>query len=200
MILKPWKIDPNLVPHENFHKGYWLNIKEPTPWYYFFRTDRSFEIPSDSRFYSTLDKSLVNTVELLHSLGIPTTPSCAGHFYGADRYVEVYKKLQLNAEKITTKGVILENSETSTKYFYRNASYKLPWDVDSFVDKSLNYQTKGVLGFLDPAMELSDLLLSKYQTRHDQGITLVFETSDNPEEKNLRWKELYEMLASYLLT
>lgn len=36
MKVRNWKINPDLVPQKNFHKGYWLNINEPNPWYYFF--------------------------------------------------------------------------------------------------------------------------------------------------------------------
>lgn len=199
MNLKPWKINPDFIPQEDFHKGYWLSIKEPSPWYYFFPTSRSFELPSNPEFYKTVDKDLIKTVKLLHSEGIPTTPSCSGHFFDSDYYAKVYKKLQSNARKIVSNGIILENSETGTKYFYKNNTYELPWDVDFFVGKSLKYQTVGVLGFVDQSEKLLKILDSKFETQHEKGITLVFERSDNQKDKSTKWQELYKVITDYLL-
>ena len=198
MNLKPWKINPNFIPQKDFYKGYWLSINEPNPWYYFFPTDRTFELPSNPKFYKTVDKDLVKTVKLLHSKKIPTTPSCAGHFYGPEHYAEIYERLELNARKIKSEGVILENSETGVKYFYRNNSYELPWDIRFFVNKSLEYQITGVLGFLDFNKQLLNILNSKFETQHEKGITLVFERSDNRRDKSLEWEKLYEILTDNL--
>jgi hypothetical protein len=195
----PWKISPDLIPHKDFHKGYWLNINEPSPWYYFFSTDRTYKISNDPNFYDTLDEDLVKPVMLLHSMGIVTTPSCAGHFYSPDYYLKIYRRLEENAAKIVTKGIILENPETGTKYYYRNIDYKLPWDSRSFVNKVLNYQKIGVLGFIDSDKRLAKNIPSDFKVGHDKEITLVFEISDNPEEKSLKWNRLYEVLSNYLL-
>lgn len=200
MRLKQWKINPDLIPQKDFHKGYWLNIDEPNPWYYFFPAQRSFRIPSNKRFYQTLDDSLVKPVKLLHSKGIPTTPSCSGHFFGGDYYFEIYKNLTADSEKIVNEGIILQDSETGTEYFYRNPTFKLPWDYSSFVERSLVYQITGVLGFIDLERTLYKLLKFEFETDHNNGITLIFERSDNQEEKNLRWNELYQTLADYLLS
>lgn len=199
MRLKNWKINPDLIPQKDFHKGYWLNINEPNPWYYFFPAKRSFLLPSSENFYKTVDADLLKAVRFLHSQGIPTTPSCSGHFYKPQRYSEIYKRLESNVEKIVNEGVILEDSETGTRYFYRNASFRLPWDHDSFVDRSLGYQITGVLGFVDPDEKLHKVLKSEFETDRDSGITLVFERSKDKEEKSLRWNKLYETLADYLL-
>lgn len=199
MKVKQWKINPDLIPQKDFHKGYWLNIDEPNPWYYFFPAKRSFKLPASKDFYRTLDQDLIKAVKLLHSKGIPTTPSCSGHFYGPEHYSEVYTKLLSNAERMIDEGVVLRDSETGTKYFYRNPAFKLPWDLNSFVDRSLVYQITGVLGFVDFEKALYRLLESGFEVDHSDGITLVFERSDNVEEKSLRWNELYQTLSDYLL-
>jgi hypothetical protein len=200
MRVKQWKINPDLIPQKDFHKGYWLNIDEPNPWYYFFPAQRSFRLPASRDFYKTVDKDLIKSVKLLHSKGIPTTPSCSGHFYGPDHYLEVYEKLLTNAKDIIDEGVVLRDSETGTKYFYRNPAFQLPWDHNSFIERSLVYQVTGVLGFVDLEKALYKLLRPDFEVDYDNGITLVFERSDNEEEKNLRWNELYQTLGDYLLS
>jgi len=199
MNLKPWKVNPDFIPQQDFHKGYWLSVNEPNPWYYFFPADRSFKLPSNPKFYETVDKDQVETVKLLHNRGIPTTPSCTGHFYDSDHYAKIYKKLESNAKKIVSEGIILQNSETGTKYFYRNNRYRLPWDVEFFVSKSLEYQIIGVLGFLDFDKKLISPLDPRFETQHEKGITLVFERSDNQKDKSSKWNELCEVLNDYLL-
>jgi len=199
MRSKNWKINPDLIPQRDFHKGHWLNIDEQNPWYYFFPAKRSFRLPASRAFYKTLDPSLVSTVKLLHSKEIPTTPSCSGHFYNSDYYYSTYLKLIENGNKIREEGIVLHNPETATKYFYRNTNFVLPWDCNSFIERSLIYQITGVLGFIDSDKALHSVLRPDFELSHDNGITLVFERSDNQEEKNLRWSEVYQTLADYLL-
>jgi hypothetical protein len=57
-----------------------------------------------------------------------------------------------------------------------------------------------VLGFVDLEKALYKLLRPDFEVDYDNGITLVFERSDNEEEKNLRWNELYQTLGDYLLS
>lgn len=200
MKLVEWKLSPDLIPHQDFHKGYWLNIIEPNPWYYFFPAERTFEIPQNKEFYNSLDPDLVDIVKLLHNSNIPTTPSCTGHFSSPDYYAELYNKLKQNESKIKSDGVILNNKETGKKYFYKNQNYTLPWDLDTFVDESLEYQTKGVLGFMDPSEEIYDYLNGNFECGHDDGITLVFEKSNQTKEKRANWKDLYTSMNNYLLS
>lgn len=199
MNLKPWKIHADLVPHDSFHKGYWLNIDGPDSWYYFFPTDRTYELPRSSKFYRTLDQDLFKVVRLLHVNSIPTTPSCSGHFDSPDHYVEIYKKLLNNSKRINSEGVILSNPETGLKYFYKNKNYSLPWNMETFVNRSMDYQTKGVLGFKDPNSSYYNLLNKNFDSSHDNGITLVFENSISRENKSSKWNELYKAMTNYLL-
>jgi len=199
MNLKPWKIHADLVPHDSFHKGYWLNIDGPDSWYYFFPVDRTYELPRSSTFYKTLDQDLFKVVKLLHANNIPTTPSCSGHFDSPDHYVEIYKKLLDNARRINSEGVILSNPETSLRYFYKNENYSLPWNMETFVNRSMDYQTKGVLGFKDPSGMYHNLLNRNFDSSHDSGITLIFENSISRENKSSKWNELYKAMTNYLL-
>jgi hypothetical protein len=68
------KLDVNLIPHRDFHKGFWLQTKE-SPWYFFYQKPREYFLPKDNSFYQTVDDSLLPIVKLLHKNNIPTTPS-----------------------------------------------------------------------------------------------------------------------------
>lgn len=199
MKIKEWKISPDFIPHADFHKGYWLSTSEDNPWYYFFPTLRPYTIPTNPSFYYTLDIDLQKIVSLLHKNKIPTTPSCAGHFFSPEHYIEIYERLERNAEMITGRGVILENSETGTKYFYKNKKYRLPWSVDFFVEKSLSYQKTGVLGFVDPKQIVQGIIPSEFEIIQDGEVVLMLETSQNGKERKLKWNELYRVLNNYLL-
>jgi len=199
MNLKEWRIYSDLIPHSEFHKGYWLSINESNPWYYFFPTQRTYELPSNPDFYKTLDKDLKGVVALLHKNEIPTTPSCSGHFFGPEHYSKIYRRLEQNTEKIKSEGVILENSETGVEYYYRNVGYELPWSLDHFVSKSLDYQKTGVLGFVDPSQTLKEIIPSDFKIIQDNDITIILEISQDEEEKKLKWNKLYESLTRYLL-
>lgn len=198
MNIKGWKIYPDFIPHSDFHKGYWLNINEPNPWYYFFPTIRTYTLPTDSNFYKTLDSDLKKTVILLHQNKIPTTPSCSGHFFSPEHYARIYERLKNNARKIAVEGVILENPETGAKYFYKNAEYKLPWSSEYFVDKSLDYQKTGVLGFVDPNQDLAKIVPLEFRIKQDGDITIMLEISENEEKRKLKWNKLCKVLSRYL--
>lgn len=198
MTIRPWKIYPDLVPHTMFHKGYWLVTKQETPWYYFFPTNRSFDIPNNPDFYKSLDDSLVDITMLLHSRGIPTTPSCSGHFSTKSYYVDVYSRLEQNANSIRSTGVVLENVETNKTYYYKNKNYELPWDSNTFVNNSMDYQTKGVIGFLDPTKTYSSYLKQNHLVKQDGDVVLIFENSKNADDKKRSWGKLYEDLKQIL--
>ena len=198
MILKPWKIYPDLVPHNIFHKGYWLATKQEIPWYYFFPTNRPFNLPNNPDFYSSLDDELVDITMLLHSKGIPTTPSCSGHFSTKSYYTDVYNRLEKNADSIRSVGVVLDNVETGKTYYYRNSNYKLPWDGATFVDSSMDYQTKGVIGFLDPTGDYGNFLKQNHLVKQDGDVVLVFENSKDAKNKKRNWGRLYEDLKRML--
>lgn len=101
--------------------------------------------------------------------------------------------------KIRNEGVILHNQEIGKKYFYKNSSYVLPWDLESFVSRNADYQTNGVLGFVDSSGDLFNYLSRNYKCKFDEGITLVFQKSYTDEERRARWRDLYKSIYDYLL-
>lgn len=198
MIIKPWKLYLDLIPHKYFHKGYWLGAKEPNPWYYFFPVNRPFHLPKDDSFYKTLDKELVKLVKHLHVNNIPTTPSCAGHFSDSGYYSEVYDRIVRQVDQINQSGILLNNPETGKDYFYRNIHHKLPWDKNTFINRSLEYQKKGVLGIVDKFGQVHKILAPTSNVDHDNGITLVYVDSNNPEEKQEKWHAVSNLITKHI--
>lgn len=183
----------HLIPHEYFHKGIWLS-NEQVPWYFFVKKDRDFEIPKNTDFYDTLDEILYPIVKKLHKNNISTTPSCAGHFEKKGYYSEIYDSLK-HFEKSAKNEVILHDDENGKKYKYRNKNFELPWSKDEFLDKIINYQKKGVLGFKDNKKQIYNKLKSdSFEKKHNDGVTLILITSETPKDCHDKWKSLYGQL------
>ena len=63
----------DLVPHTDFHRGYWYK-SNLSDWYYFKESKRDFTITEKFR-YDLVDEDILPLVKALHSHDIPTTPS-----------------------------------------------------------------------------------------------------------------------------
>lgn len=186
---------PNLIPHTDFHKGIWVSSNN-TPWYYFLKTNREFNIPNHHQFYNTVDENLLPIVKLLHKNGIVTTPSCAGHHESESHYSDLYDSLANNANLINKKGDILYDYENFKKYYYKNPDYRLPWPKDRFVDKIMEYQKNGVLGIVDPDQIFVNNL-NNTNTKTDGDITLILTQSENPKDNKEIWYSIYNELISF---
>ena len=76
---------------------------------------------------SSVDQALRPLVSLLHDQGIPTTPSCSGHFGSRGHHrIEVYRQLQHDAAMIRGHGLTLKCLETGKLYSVRDPLYRLP--------------------------------------------------------------------------
>ena len=190
------KLRVDLIPHKDFHKGFWLNNQE-CPWFFFYESPRQFTIPKNKNFYQTLDDDLKSIVEFLHSKNIPTTPSCSGHIKKDKYYADVYDSLSNMTDKIKHEGVILVNPESDRKFFYQNQKYNLPLRKQEFIEDLRDYQKKGVLGFVDD-FGVNEKLSKYLPTKNDNGITLLF-TKGN-DEKGIRnnWKIIEKILEKVI--
>lgn len=76
---------------------------------------------------SSIDQALRPFVASLHNQGIPTTPSCSGHFGARGHHrIEVYRQLQHDAAMIRGHGLTLKCLETGKLYSVRDPLYRLP--------------------------------------------------------------------------
>jgi len=186
------KLNPDLIPHTNFHKGLWLQTQK-SPWYFFYETPRKFSIPNNSNFYKTVDPQLVDTVKFLHSKNIPTTPSCSGHIKPMLQYGTLFNTIKRVQDDIQNGGIDLINPETNRKFFYKNSKYELPWNKMDFVSQMDDYQKKGVIGFVDKD-NIFDWLSKMLPSKHDNGVTLIFTKSNNDNEIIKNWRDVYNVL------
>lgn len=186
------KLNVDLIPQEDFHKGFWLQ-SNISPWYFFYEKPRTYFLPEENSFYKTVDKDLLPIVKLLHGYNIPTTPSCSGHIMSKNHYVDLYKTIDEVKNHITKNGVVLKNPETERKFFYQNKNYNLPWEEEEFVDLMDNYQKRGVIGFMDEH-NIHDLIADDLVVKKDGPITLIFSKSQTPKGISSNWRYVYEIL------
>lgn len=195
------KISPNFIPHEMFHKGYWLNPVKDNSWYYFQPIKRDFNVDLPKEFYSTLDDKLKDIVPHLHQKGIPTTPSCTGHFKDDSVFKKVYNKLEDHKYQINNNGLLLQNPETGQFLKYYNAGYELPWDKDQFVEKCSEYQKKGCLGlYIDDQYLQNELVDIDFNANtywdSNNNCFLIITNPETEKELDYIWDDIISLLKS----
>lgn len=190
------KLNVDLIPHRDFHKGFWLQTQK-SPWYLFYQKPRKYFLPKDKSFYKTVDESLLPIVKLLHSKNIPTTPSCSGHIMSPKHYFDLYDTIESTIDFIQGDGVVLHNSETGKNFYYKNKNYILPWHKEEFVDLMDGYQKKGVIGFVDK-YNVYDDIKDDLRSKRDGPITLIFSKSNTPNGIGRSWDQIYKILKSNL--
>lgn len=189
------KLNPDFIPHEDFHKGLWLKTKK-CPWFFFYETPREYTIPNNNSFYDTVDDDLKPLVELLHQNKIPTTPSCSGHIHDENHNSELFDSIKNISEYFGT-GLTFNDPENKRKFFYKNKNFNLPWEKNEFIDKISEYQGKGVLGFIDNNKKLKNI--SKILPIKKSGdVSLIM--TDNKSSKGItkNWKEITEIIKNNL--
>lgn len=196
-------VTPDFIPHKHFHKGSWLIEKGCPDWYYFY-PKRNNQFNYNKNFYSTLDKPLTDVVKYLHSINLNTTPSCAGHFYPEKSFENIYDKLKKQKNKIKGQGLILQNPETGEFYKYRNSDYDLPWDRDTFLEKSEDYQTKGCIGIKCPNKFITNALMNnpidgfRNLLDNKNNVVIFLTKSKNGEERDQKWNHFTNEIKSLL--
>jgi hypothetical protein len=154
------KITPELIPHQQFHKGIWLLSVNRPQWYYFMQTKQRHPIMNE-HFLESVDPPLKELVNFLHHSGIETTPSCAGHHKGVKEFEKIYEALQEDKKEIKSNGLQLKDIESGKIYLYRNKHYELPWNKEVFLNKVLKYQENGIVGIRAPE-NVKDKMLHIY--------------------------------------
>jgi hypothetical protein len=190
------KLNPNIIPHKDFHKGIWLRSNK-SPWYFFYKIKRDYKIPGNDKFYDTVDENLYDIIKLLHSKNIPTTPSCSGHIVSPKYYSNLFDTIKLVKNDIEDGGVKLLDPESGDKYFYKNRNYRLPWDKDEFIDSMDKYQKIGVLGFVDKN-NLHNSLSNRINVTNDDGITLIHTKSNSENEIKNNWNNVLKLIKQKL--
>jgi hypothetical protein len=139
------KITPEIIPHNQFHKGIWLLPVERPTWYYFMKKKNENNIKNEN-FIQSVDSPLRELVTFLHNKKIKTTPSCSGHSLSRKKFEKIYSNLEKDKKEVRQDGLKLKDIERGKIYLYKNASYTLPWRKKDFIREVRRNQKKGLIG------------------------------------------------------
>jgi len=193
------KMSPDFVPHEIFHKYSWL-IPEGSNWYY--RVDRKspIEIPKNKSFYDTLDDPLKDPVFLLHEKGIPTTPSCSGHFNPDSFYGKVFDSLKDEEEEIRRSGIKLKDPESDSVYVYKDPKYRIPWVKETFLEITRDHGRRGVIGVFDNEGRIYKSLLESPKENCESvsngGLTFFLTNPKDKKDLDSSWNHFYKCIKN----
>ena len=186
----------------NFARARWWQPLRPGPmWFY--------HTPAPERepvaLYVTphsLDRDLSPLVAFLHSQGVPTTPSCQGHWMDRRGSQVLFDQLRQDAERIRRQGLPFEDCETQVQHVVYEPSWELPWDssIDLF-DDLRRHAGCGYIGFRAVPghwtmdwTEWARECLPAVQVQHRAGVTNIHVQSRSPEEQQSTWAKVNSTL------
>lgn len=150
-------------------------------------------LPTNPKFYETVDEKILEAIKYLNSIGIPTTPSCSGHFSDLKDYDLVYGTLEKDQKKITSHGLILKDPYCNEEYLFNLNTYQVPWSKSVFMEKSKSYQNKGVVGLFDPSKIFYNRLLDRRirngQVLRDGDLTIFMSSPSSESDLENIWKQ-----------
>jgi len=193
---------PDFVPHEEFHKFSWYTPSNGS-WYFRSPNKKKPEVPKSRHvLLSTLDPLLVSPVSFLYKNGIPTTPSCTGHFKGKRNFSKVFKDLQETEERVKTVGDAMFDPEKNSKVVFKNSSFELPWDAHQFCERCEENSRMGVIGIQDPDNIFFGLLtgIERSQSIKDGDLTIFLTSPTTELELKKCWKDFDAVIKGSSLT
>ena len=194
------KIFPGIIEHEKFHRYKWLSPKgNKDKWYYRIPSMGIYQIPDVPEFYDTLDADLSEAVMHLHKKGVPTTPSCSGHFHDEQLYEDLWVGLNETCDCIRKEGIELINPEDGKEYFHKNPKFQIPFNKSHFVNQSIEHGKKGVLGIYDPFNNYYDKIsksaIKDSQTLKDGHVTIFLTSPVTESALKECWKSLTQTIV-----
>jgi|LauGreDrversion4_2_1035121.scaffolds.fasta_scaffold00986_9 hypothetical protein len=136
------------VPPEQFCVKRWFRpARGGYAWFY--HTPAPLRGSSFLRDYSTVDEDLRPIVRMLHAMGIPTMPSCQGHWPDRGWAKRCFEDIQRDAEQIRYAGMNMVDVETGVSLKFSDPFYSLPWFAwQDFHEELVFNQGRGYLAFL----------------------------------------------------
>lgn len=186
------RVTPEFIPHDQFHKGIWLQSVKRPGWYYFMEKENE-NIITNEQFLQSVDGPLKELVSFLHQRGIRTTPSCAGHHKSEGNFEAIYDQLMQDTKDIRNGGLELKDVETGERYVYSEKNYTLPWSRESFIAGVLDYQAGGVIGIRVAGREKEKLLqlrLPGVEVKEKDSIVFIFTGEDPAENIAEKWRKI----------
>lgn len=140
----------DFVPPEQFcTKRWWRPGRPGAAWFY--HTPAPRRPLSFMRDHSTVDSQIRGLVMFLHSKGMQTSPSCAGHWPKKQWVRRCFDSLQQDALEIRTRGLDMIDVETGVRTRLTDPYWSLPWgDWSHLASGMREYDGEGYLCFAVP--------------------------------------------------
>lgn len=144
-------MDPRTVYPESFAWcEWWQPLRPGRPWFYH-QPRQLVASPSLTVDYATLDPGVAGLVGKLHGYGVPTWPTCDGHWFSESSGRAMFADLQRDAAAIRSSGLVFKHTETGQRVSYYNPSWRLPWEGwHSFFQSVSRGNGRGLVAFSPP--------------------------------------------------
>jgi hypothetical protein len=186
---------PDFIPHTRFHHASWYNEPGQCDWYWY-APRKSWKLNRDESFYASLDSELKDIVKMIHSKGMLTTPSCAGHVRDKSYYSDIWKSLKQQESRIQKNGIQLVNPETQHSIQYKDPTYHVPWSEKHFVKIGSKHGKIGCLG-IHPGKHANMLpkRVPGFITKQDGPFTIYLTKSDTADEIAEKWNQFKHLIS-----
>jgi hypothetical protein len=193
---------PDLIPHEKFHTGIWLQSVERPSWYYFAERPNDHMIINKD-FIESVDEPLKDLVNFLHKKKIKTTPSCSGHNIDERDLEKIFQELKEDSAAIRSRGLKMKDVESGQVILFKDENYKLPWQKRTFLKRVESYQHRGVLGIcvgknarLKEQLQRLDIKGARVIKRGNT--VFIFTNEDKQADINAVWKKITNRVKAIL--
>ena len=148
------KFSATFVPPEQFaNKRWWRPARTGAAWFY--HTGAPTRPPSYMKDYTTIDPQIRRLVMWLHSRGMPTLPSCSGHWHKKSWAERCFEALQADTASIRYEGLDMIDVENGVKVICRDPYWNLPWGTwENFYWEVKEQDGNGYLCFAVPRTSL----------------------------------------------
>lgn len=147
------------VPADQFaRKRWWRPARPGAAWFY--HTPAPLRGAAFLKDYSTLDPDVRPIVKMLHSMGLPTLPSCSGHWPLKKWTQRCYDALLGDADHIRGAGLDLLDVENGARVRLRDPFWDLPWfSWQDMHEEMIRFNGDGYIGFLLPPVHALNHIL-----------------------------------------
>lgn len=114
-----------VAPDQFSHKRWWRPSRPGAAWFY--HTPAPSRPPAYLQDYSTVDPQIRRLVMWLHSKGMPTLPTCAGHWPEKKWARRCFEALLADANLIRYGGLYMVDVENGVRALHQDPYWELPW-------------------------------------------------------------------------
>jgi hypothetical protein len=159
------------------------------------------------RDYSTVDPFLRPIVQMMHGQGIPTMPSCEGHWPDKKWSQRCFEALEADATAIRFGRFAMLDVENGARCEFSDPYWELPWfSWQDMHDELLRHKGQGYLCFPMPANPLMGVSLQeldrmgpeikvKHEILHRRLHAVIEVQAQSPMAQHECWKRVKAVLS-----